>query len=243
MSLKSINEDANIILASFIQWFSCIRQPQLTYQAILDSVSTEEEKFKVAFQLWLATTCLNIVFLLPVFNFVGIKLSNLNFYIPVLLVWLSFLMFPALFIHLAFRLYKISSKLPETLVLYTISVYCYTPFLTIIGEPWSVYSIELFEKAKLQQSGFIDALIMFKTLYDELLSESNGFRIYMTLRALASFLIIFYCLINFQRMATNFYQIEKSKVILAMGFALGGLQIIPIYIVWYFYFFIIYSAL
>src|SRR5262249_23146947 len=125
--------------------------------------------------------------------------------------------------HLALRLFKIRSKLEDTLAIYTVIVGCFAPLLAILSYPDNLQTLLLLQHVRQQNLAPIDAFIRFYTESAEVNSYFDQVASVVREIADTSSLLL---LTAFTNVISIHYKIDKYRA--ASAIVLSAVLVVPL---------------
>jgi hypothetical protein len=142
-----MNQDINLFVSFWVDWFDCIRSPLKSCRKILISAIPDKEKIIFASRIWIIAFLLSFALELPLYFYIGIHIEK-----PFVFSYLAYgflLIFIASFImHIVLRAFGIQSIFHETFIIYSILMGSYSPFLLLLSYPVQINNALLITEIK-----------------------------------------------------------------------------------------------
>jgi hypothetical protein len=124
----------NSFLALFINWLDCIRRPIITCHKIFNLAISDNEKIKFALQIWIIGFLISLCLEMPIYYYYGLRMEN-SYIFPYLIYGFICLILSSLFMHISLLLFKIKSNFVDTLIIYSVFIGSYSPFILLLSYP------------------------------------------------------------------------------------------------------------
>jgi hypothetical protein len=166
--MKAIIEALELLLNGLITWCRAAAAPVHSVRAILSVKESDRTAHLIA--VWLWSVMLTVVLQAPVFRFFGIEMTDIGFLLPYILLISIGMLLTAVFVHLAFGLFGLTSNLFDTLSMFVMTVVVYSPISTLLQLPTQVNFMITIRRIKQLDLSFYDAIQRF---FDELASRGS----------------------------------------------------------------------
>ena len=217
------------LLSIFLEWFVCIRNPRATGAEILAQSGGESSKVASALRLWVASFFLMVMLQVPALRLAGVEWNDPAYHLPGLLSTLLIFIGGTTLIHLGLRWHGVPSQWVDTLVLITANVNVFTPLMLPLYYSFWIEVPQLIAALKAQGVGFWEIYLQIVGWVPRP-DHSPAFAPLEAVLLPARTLLLAWLFVRFSGVAAEFYRVERSKVILASGFAMAatGLGLIAV---------------
>lgn len=145
--MKAINEALEFLLKGLITWCQAAAAPAQSVQSIL-SIKESDARTSRLMAVWLSSATLTMLLQAPVFRVFGIEWTEMGFLLPYVLILSVNMALTAIMVHLAFRIFGLTSNLFDTLATFFMTVAVYGPISTLLFLPGLAQSISVMGKVK-----------------------------------------------------------------------------------------------
>jgi hypothetical protein len=239
VTLKDIDEDVNIAIAAFQTWLNCVRAPIAACRSLVSRDLSDEHKMILGMRVWVVATLFGLICEITVFGLLGIKWANLTFLLPYNFFLLLMFVTGVAAIEVGFRVFKIESNFPDTLVLYSIVIGSYSPLILLVNLP-GFYDSAAMKQVKAPDVGLLTVLDAM-TAKDH--DQSLVANVHLLITGPIATLLNFVLTILFGYCAAALYQVSRPKVLAAVGFSLGTLFVLPAVLFGLLYYVILYVTI
>jgi hypothetical protein len=211
------------LLESFLEWFSCVRNPRATGIVILAQRGGEAPKVASALRLWGVSFFLVVVLQIPALRLAGVEWNDPAYHLPGLLSTLLIFVGGTTLIHLGLKWHGVPSQWATTLVLVTTNVNVFTPLMLPLYYTFWIEVPQLIGSLKAADVGFWTIYLQIVGVLQP--TETNHSRALANVEAVllpARTLFLAWLFVRFSGAAAEFYRVDRSRVILASGFAMAA---------------------
>jgi hypothetical protein len=245
MKIKEIDENLNYAMASMIIWINCARAPLASCRALLDAAHSPEKKIYQAARIWLIATLMGFIIQLPIYGLLGIDWKRMEFYAPsILFLMLAFLMTVAV-LQAGFKIYKVESSFAEVLVIYSVLIGTYSPILQVLALA-GMYDILAAMKAVKTQGVGLGVIEVIGGVFEnirERQEDTSAIGIYKSVAGVLLLVISQFLIVFFVYGLSGFYAIERHRAVASVGFSLGFLLPVPLFLIGFLYYTALYAVL
>lgn len=244
MKLKDLDENFNVAVASLIVWINCIRDPAAMRAELADPAMPADRKMALAMRIWAIATLIGLIIQLPVYAFLHVEWTKIELYLPaVLLLLIAFLMTVAI-IHVGLRIYGVPSSFPDTLGAYSLIVGAWSPIIMVCTLPSIAGVMSGLRAAKQAGAEDIGTVVgtVFRYMNDPAL-KSLTLQVFQEISVAILMAFSIATLVAFQRSIAALYNIDRTRAVSAISFALGVLFPVPMVVVTGLYYFTFYASL
>jgi hypothetical protein len=235
MAPDRLSMDLGSVWEGLLAWANCIRSPATTCDALLVS----DDRLQSAIRLWLATSIVALVINVPAYALVGIKVTEVGFFLSSLLGSLLALAALPSVIVVALRLHRIDTELIEVFIMYAVTVAAIAPIVTLLALPATTQMLTVVQSTKREH---LQGLAAMRSIWSQLITNRPG-DITPLLTAVVQPIITmmaFAMLALLSDFISQRYRAEKFKVNSALTLSVL-LSIVPIAIVLAFNYFVLWA--
>lgn len=209
------------LLKVFLEWFECIRKPRAVGAQILAESDGDAQKIAAALRLWVVSFFLVVVLQVPALRLAGIEWNDPAYHLPGLLSTLLLFIGATTLIHLGLKWHRVPSQWADTLVLITTSVNIFTPLVLPLYYPFWIEVPQFIATLKADGVGFWEIYLQV-IRWGPAPDRTSVFATLDTVLLPVRIVVLAWLFVRFSHVAAEFYQVARSKVILASGIAMAA---------------------
>ena len=225
--MDNVEKIIQAVTDAFSEWLESLCHPYLTCAKIVSDENSPRDRISKSLRIWGISFLLSLILQLPLYRLTGIDWKDAQFHSSNLVIALLVLFLNGSMTHLALRMFKIRSKLEDTLAIYTVIVGCFAPFLAILSYPETLQKLLLLQHVRQENLGLIAAVGRFfntentdaNSYFDQVTSGAGEIAVISNLLLLTTF----------TNVISIHYQIDKYRV--SSAIVMSAVFVLPLILI------------